>query len=416
MTNRNPQLGHLDLRVVETPPRYPPFLGGVENVSQAVSSRLVARGDDVLVVCADEPRTGDDTRDGVRIRRLPWLFKIANTNITLRLPFVLARADWDVVSTHLPTPWSADWSLVIAKALGRGSVLSFHNSIVGTGWNQVLARVYRSTLFPVLLKLADRIIVLSDYWADEIVSVVPSARDRLRIVRNGVDLERFSVGAGGDGTRLLFVGILDAFHRYKGLDDLLHAVALLKRPFQLAVVGEGSLRGEYEQLAQQLHISDKVQFFGHVDSHALVAAYQGSDIYILPSKVAGQEGGFTLTALEAMATARPVILADGVGQLAREAEAFGAGVRVPAQDAIALSLALDTLLKDEGLRFRMGAAARAYVEENHSWDAIVAKRREIYLEAANLASRRHSRSRRLIGRLRRFFTGNAFMCYPTTRH
>jgi len=41
--------------------------------------------------------------------------KIANTNITLKLPLELFREDFDLVHTHIPTPWSADWSAIVSR-------------------------------------------------------------------------------------------------------------------------------------------------------------------------------------------------------------------------------------------------------------------------------------------------------------
>jgi glycosyltransferase involved in cell wall biosynthesis len=403
------------LRVVETPPRYPPFIGGVENVAQAVCSRLVANGDQVVVVCADEPRGSANFGDGVPIRRLPWRFKVANTNITIKLPIALAQMEWDVVSTHLPTPWSADWSVIIARLLGRASTLSFYNAIVGEGLNSVIARLYRGTLFRLLLRWADRIIVVSEHWHEVIVTTEPSTRDRLRVIPTGVELETHSVGTGGDGRQLLFVGILDRFHRYKGLGDLLQALVLMRRPFHLRVIGDGALKEEYERMSAELGLFDKITFLGHVSADRLKIAYQSSDVYILPSKVGGQEGGFTLTALEAMASGIPVVLADGVGQLARNVVEVGAGIHVPAEDPGRLANALERLLGDEELRKRMGAAARRYVEEHHSWDAITEQRRAVLLEAVQAASDRVQRQPRL-ARAIRVATSSVFSSSRSARN
>jgi glycosyltransferase involved in cell wall biosynthesis len=366
------------MRLVETPPRYPPFTGGVENVAQAVCSRLVAEGDDVLVICADEPRNCPDFGDGVPIRRLPWKWKIANTNITPGLPLALLREPWDVVHTHLPTPWSCDWSVLIARLLGRGSVVSFYNEIVGEGAANYAARLYRATLFRLTLRLADRIIVVSDAWRDEIASLDPSIALKVAVIPTGVDLDRFSAPPRHAGSELLFVGILDRFHRYKGLDVLLTALSQLGEPFHLTVVGDGDLREEYEEQAKQAGIGHQVSFLGRVSDDELRDQYATAAIYVLPSDFARQEGGFTLTALEAMASGLPVILAEGAGQISFDAESAGAGIRTPAGDAPALTQALKRLLGDDELRAQMGGAARAFVERRHSWDAITRERRELY--------------------------------------
>lgn len=281
--------------------------------------------------------------------------------------------------------------MIIAKLLGRGSVVSFYNAILGEGWTNAVAATYRATLFRLVLRLTDRIIVVSDAWRDELALISPEIAAKIVVIPTGVDLERFSVPRTERGSRLLFVGILDRFHRYKGLDVLLEALSVLGEPFNLTVVGDGELRGEYEVLTRQLGISASVEFLGRVDDDQLRDEYAGSGIYILPSDAVRHEGGFTLTALEAMASGLPVILADGAGQVAREAAEAGAGLRTAAGDVDGLRDAIARLLKDPALRTQMGVAARALVERRHSWDIITDDRRAIYEQVALEARTRRRR-------------------------
>jgi glycosyltransferase involved in cell wall biosynthesis len=375
------------VRLLETPPRYPPYVGGVENVAQALSSRLQSRGDHVLVVCADEPRGANGIGDGVEVRRLRWLGKIANTNITLGLPLVLFREQWDVVHSHIPTPWSSDWSMLIARLRRRGSVVTFYNDIVGSGIAGWIAAVYRSTVLRVTLALASHVVVSSEYWKDELISRNPWLEGRVSVILEGVDLERFQPGPGGDGTRVLFVGVLDRFHRYKGLDVLLEALSTLDETFNLTVVGDGDLRAEYQAQADRLQINDHVLFAGRLDDQMLAETYARSDIYVLPSSSARQESGVTLTALEAMASGAAVILADGAGQLAQDVHEHRAGVRVKAGDAAQLAGALRTLLRDEKERLKLRLAAREYVESRHSWDHVAEIYRALFLDVAKAGGR-----------------------------
>ena len=366
-------------------------------MAQAVCTRLVAGGDGVLVLCADEPRGAGEVGDGVSVRRLAWRVKLANTNITTSLPIALVREPWDVVHTHLPTPWSADLSVYAARLLGRGSVLSFYNATVGEGWADLLARAYNATVFRWTLRLADRVVVVSDRWRDELLGLEPSLAPRLVVIPTGVDLERYRPGGRGDGRQLLFVGVLDRFHRYKGLDVLLDALHEVHEPFVLTVVGDGDLRAEYERQAKRLGLDERVHFVGRLDDDALVARYARSDLYILPSDFARQEGGFTLTALEAMASGLPVVLADGAGQVASEADDAGAGLRVAAGDVHMLAAAITRLLADPHERSEMAKAARTFVERRHSWDDIAERRRTLYAEVAAIArSRRRNRTPRRV--------------------
>ena len=286
------------------------------------------------------------------------------------------------METHLPTPWSADWSAIVARVLGRGCVLSFYNMIVGEGADSIFAAIYRATVFRLTLKLAHRVIVVSEPWKRYLTEIEPSVSDRIRVIPTGVDVNSFVHGGSRTGRRLLFVGVLDRFHKYKGLDILLEALAELDVEYELSIVGDGELRVEYESLARHLGISSRVRFVGRVTDAALRQEYADSDIYVLPSNDSRHEAGFTLTALEAMASTLPVVIADGAGQVAVEIERLGAGIRTAAGDPVSLRNALRKLLLDSDLRERYGRGARKLVEERYSWDVIVAQRRQIYNEAA----------------------------------
>lgn len=383
------------MKLVCTPPRYPPFTGGVENVSHALALRLDRAGDEILVICADVPRNSPSNVEGVSVLRIKSHFNIANTNITLGLPWALLRGEWEVIQTDVPTPWSADWSVLIARLLGRGSVIAFYNEIVGTATMNWVAKVYQQTVFRLTLRLTDKILVVSDRWRDYLLSINSALGPKIHVVPTGVDVAQFHpIEQTETGNTLLFVGVLDRFHRYKGLDVLLHAASVLENCFKLVVIGEGDLRPEYENLVTKLGLQDKVEFLGRVDRECLIRNYQEAAIYILPSNFDSQEAGFTLTALEAMACGVPVIIAEGAGQVAWKVEEAKAGIRVKAGDALDLSQAIDLLLSSQELRNQMGRSARSLTENNYSWDDIAVTRRDIYNQALELSSRRKKKGRR----------------------
>lgn len=371
------------MKVLQTPPRYAPHIGGVEVVAQVIAERLHRDGDQARVVCADEgARAGEELVNGVPVRRLRWLAKVANTNLTLGLPWVLARTDFDVVHTHLPTPWTADVSVLVAKLRGRRSVVHFHNEVVGDGVNAWVAAAYRQTMQRLTLRLADVVFVLSDPWADTLRARYPSVRSKLHVMPNGVDIARFTPPPDTDGQRargtdLLFVSVLDDFHAYKGLSILLEALVELPDTV-LQVVGDGPRRAAYEQLADRLGVAGRVRFRGAVDASTLLGLYRGCGTFVLPSQYAAHEGGSSLVVLEAMSSGMPVVVAEGAGDIAWQVERASAGVRVPAADVSALVAALRRLQSDPGLRADLGSAGREHVVAFHSWDARVADMRSHY--------------------------------------
>jgi glycosyltransferase involved in cell wall biosynthesis len=116
------------LKIVQTPVRFYPEIGGVENHVYYLAKELVKKGISVEVICAGDTQLKPE-KEGIKITRLTSPFKITNTNITLSLPFTLLKSDFDIIHTHMPTPWTADWSVLIAKLKKKKSIITIHNDI-----------------------------------------------------------------------------------------------------------------------------------------------------------------------------------------------------------------------------------------------------------------------------------------------
>jgi hypothetical protein len=76
------------LKIIQTPVRFYPFIGGVEKYVYYISKELVKNEDcEVKVICANEPESiTSETYNDISIQRLAYTGKVANTNITLSLP------------------------------------------------------------------------------------------------------------------------------------------------------------------------------------------------------------------------------------------------------------------------------------------------------------------------------------------
>lgn len=351
-----------------------------------LSSALVELGHQVIVLCADEPRGGPTRLGDVQIRRLSYPLKVANTNITPSLPIRLAREPFDLVHTHLPTPWTADWSAIVGRARRKGVVLTVYNEIVGSGSAAALATLYSSLCLPVLLGLAHRIVINSKQIAEGLQSRLVGARQKLRLVPNGVDIRLLYPRTELRQARTLgFLAVLDQFHHYKGLDVLLMAVHQLVgrgHDVRLIVGGEGGLRNEYEQMARSLGLTDHVHFQGVVDQ---LRFFNSCEIFVLPATDPRREG-FGLVVLEAMACGIPVVVSSAAG-VAEVVEAQGGGLVVAPADAQSLAAAIETLLTHPEMTQRVGEAARAAVEKHFSWTAVARQYEAIYEEALRDAGR-----------------------------
>src|ERR1700722_12397506 len=106
------------LKIIHTLSRFYPYVGGVEKYVLDLATEQVKNGHEVTVICSDECPHELNTYNGIKIIRLKYICKITNTNITLSLPFILFKKDFDIIHTHIPTPWSADFS-ALASFLKR---------------------------------------------------------------------------------------------------------------------------------------------------------------------------------------------------------------------------------------------------------------------------------------------------------
>jgi glycosyltransferase involved in cell wall biosynthesis len=153
----------------------------------------------------------------------------------------------------------------------------------------------------------------------------------------------------GDGPLVLYVG---RFVAEKGVDVLLEAWRSVATA-TLVLVGDGPL-------ALRAAGTPGVRVIGTVPRDRLAAAYASAEFAVLPSIPTPRfREPWGLVCNEAMHQGRPMIVSDAVGAaaagLVRDGET---GLVVPAADAGALAGAIGSLLAEDALRRRLGAAAR----------------------------------------------------------
>ncbi len=187
----------------------------------------------------------------------------------------------------------------------------------------------------------------------------PWAVSRLRVIRNGIDLERFSpVAPTGSRDTPVTVALVGRLEPRKGADIALRALAQVPA-VRLEIAGDGPLRLVLERLAHELRISDRVRFHGHLaDVRPVLARAQA----VLCSS---RREGLGLALLEAMAMARPV-LGFRVGGVPEIVAHDRTGLLTPEPTASALAGLLARALHAPDRLVALGNAARAWVETHAS--------------------------------------------------
>ena len=90
---------------------------------------------------------------------------------------------------------------------------------------------------------------------------------------------------------------------YKRVDTALRALALLERPYRLAIVGDGPERGSLEALAAELGVAGRVTFAGRASDGELVDWYGRAGVVVSLSSAEA----FGMTVLEAVAAGTQVV-------------------------------------------------------------------------------------------------------------
>jgi D-inositol-3-phosphate glycosyltransferase len=211
---------------------------------------------------------------------------------------------------------------------------------------------------------ADRIVAATVMERAHLVSHYGADPARIAVIPCGVDTELFVPGEQAaaratlgldDRPRLLYVGRLAPI---KGLETLLDGMARLRATgsrAQLCIVGgdaDEPLDGHEAELRARLgrlDLGDAVTFVGPQPQERLRAWYVAADATVLPSYYES----FGMVALEAMACGSPVV-ASRVGGLQTTVRDRVTGVLVPDHDPVALAEALDRVLGDGDLRWRLG--------------------------------------------------------------
>jgi glycosyltransferase involved in cell wall biosynthesis len=278
------------------------------------------------------------------------------------------------------------------------------------------------------LRHVDLVTTVSEYITEKTRRQFPMIADRCRTMYNGVDAAEFSREKSCDAPprrekRILYAG---AVSPHKGIHVLMDAFSIAVKEYpeaRLDVVGlqanypltenfelqdrelveslypfytydwtsklkaklglESPDAGTYlARLKQRLspEVSGKVAFRGFVPRPELVDLYYRTDVFAFAPI---WNEGFGIPPLEAMAAGVPVV-ATRSGAIPETVKDQQTGFLVGKNDPRGLAEAILELLHDDGLRAKMGRAARDWVHTNFTWDKIAKEMHKCYSDLCGI--------------------------------
>ena len=294
---------------------WPPGYGGVERVAHELAS--VWGG---AVYSLDVQRQGASGHDPLPVSYARLRLPSTRTFGRLQLPLP-STALWSLLRSpnplhgHLPSP-GVLLVLVLARLVRpRRKVTTHWHCFLepGRGVNGLLYSLYQGLALWLVPKLS-AVITTSPLLAKELVRC-GCAHQKVFVLPCCLSQQQEQLGlalpvpetAAVEALRVLYIGRLDS---YKRLDWLLEALSTLRSPWQLAVVGDGPKRAQFERLAERLAHQNSVRFYGRLDEAAKLHQLSMSDVLVLPSESSNE--AFGIVQLEAMAAGRPPLAFDHI--------------------------------------------------------------------------------------------------------
>lgn len=271
----------------------------------------------------------------------------------------------------------------------RKKILHLHYDIPFQDWPRAL------------IGEADCVVCVSRFLRDRFLEGTGYPAERTFVVYNGVNLSRFrgpldvktlraQWGVSPDETVVLFSGALVP---EKGVHCLLKAwrsVCLEHSKVRLVLVGSPNIwqapggSPDASNYSSRLHSEAHdlpVHFAGEIPFQEMPSVYRACDICVIPSIV---PEGLSLTALEAMAAAKPVV-ASRIGGIPEVVVHGETGFLVPPGEPEAIAYALKVLLENPDLAKKLGQTGYRRVSQSFAWSKVEKQMEQVYHTALRLS-------------------------------
>ena len=366
---------------------YPPrVVGGIARVVYDLSHRLIKDGHEVTVVTykeGDAPYYEDDK--GVKVHRvdnyminpnnfIDWIMQLNFNMIAEASKIIAEEGTFDVIHAH-------DWLVASAAKTIKNSynipiVATIHATEAGrnSGIHDETQRYINDTEW-MLTYEATEVIVNSNYMKGEIQRLFGLPFEKINVVANGVNLNKFTGMERDYSFRrryamdnekiILFMGRLV---NEKGVQHLIAAMPKILAGYhgaKLVIAGKGGMLDELRAEANALGLGDKVYFAGYLCGKDVEKMYKAADISVFPSTYEP----FGIVALEGMLAERPIVVSDagGLGEIVEHRET---GMKSYCGNANSIADSILELLYNPELYANIVKKAKAKVKNNYNWAKI----------------------------------------------
>ena len=337
--------------------------GGAEKLIVDIVPRLQEKGHvvDVAVFNGVETPFLNELRTNKDVK----IYLLGKSFYDIRYILKLRRIikEYDIVHTHNSSPQL--YAVLANLGLHKRLVTTEHNT-TNRKRNKIFLRIIDKWMY----KRYNQIICISDKAAEKLKEHLGYS-DRIRVIYNGVDVERFHHAhpiVGMKSSRFVAL-MVAAFRPQKDQDTLVRAICQLpKEKFEVWFAGEGTRFGEVQNLVEKLGVSDQVTFLGNrTDIPELLKT---ADVIIMSTHYEG----LSLSNIEGMSAGKPFVASDvdGIHEITA-----GYGILFPHEDEQSLANQLTRLFSEPG--YYQEVADKCYQRaKEYDLRKMVAKYEEVY--------------------------------------
>jgi glycosyltransferase involved in cell wall biosynthesis len=349
-------------------------VGGGEQVALNLATGQVALGHRVHVVSLAEgahgPHAANFRNAGAVVHRVTKRGPSVDPSLSLRLALLFSRLRANFVHTHNPLPLI--YGAGAARFAGAVVVHTKHGRDQATRRQRLLRRFLGSS--------PHAIVGVSKQTAEEVVTQGECRKERVHVISNGIDLDRYGpspecranlrnqLGIPADA---VVVGTVGRMSEIKNQPLLVRAMAPYLGPgLQLVIAGDGDHRSVVEGAVGELRNPQFVHLLGQrLDVPRVLPAF---DIFALSSR----SEGLPMVLPEAMACELPLVCTSVGG--VPEVVGSDVGFLVAEGDAKAFGTQLQALAADPALRHQLGTRARAVALQRYSAQAMLGAYMALY--------------------------------------
>ena len=314
---------------------------------------------------------------GIEVHSL-GLNRRTDLSVAIKLSKLMKKVRPDILHTYLLH--ANVLGRIVGRLVGIPVIIGSERTIGQAGrWGRLATKLSNP--------LTDAVEVNSELGAKAIEVDLGVPPKKIEVVRSGVDLHKFGrstkramlrseLRIKEDQHLVLYIGRL---RPVKGIEYGLRAFAAAQsqqHSMHMALAGEGEQLDYLKNIASELRISEFVTFLGiRNDLPDLLSA---ADSVLMPSL----KEGFPRTAIEAMASGKPIIATD-VGGTSEAIIDGETGILVPAQNIEVMTSALLKLVNDKNLRSKLGEAGRQRSKNNYSANNYATRLDQLYRQLLN---------------------------------